>query len=72
VSFPSGKADTFAKVFEDEETMVLFFVGYLSGSTTTFYLNKKTLRFARVDVGVLEARALRTDPKPTTQYGTLR
>jgi len=72
VAFPSGYSDTFTKVYEDEDLIVLFFVAYLSGSTTTFYLNRKSLRFSRVDVGVLEALALRGDPRPTAQYGTLK
>ncbi len=55
VTFPSGNGAETTKVFEDDETIVLIFVAHLTGSTETFYLNKKQNRFILIEVGALEA-----------------
>ena len=51
VTFPSGNGEETTKVFEDDETIVLIFVAHLTGSTETFYLNKKRNRFTLIEVG---------------------
>jgi hypothetical protein len=55
VTFPSGNGVETTKVFEDDETIVLFFVAHLTGSTETFYLNKNRNRFTLIEIGALEA-----------------
>ena len=60
------------KVFEDDETIVLIFVAHLTGSTETFYLNKKRNRFTLIEVGALEATATGADFRPKVTYGTLK
>ena len=72
VTFPSGNGEETTKVFEDEETIVLIFVAHLTGSTETFYLNKKRNRFTLIEVGALEATATGTDFRPDTTHGTLK
>ncbi len=72
VTYPSGNGNETVKVFEDDETVVLIFVARLSGSTETFYLNKKRNRFTLVEVGALEATATGSDFRPETTYGALR
>lgn len=72
VSFPSGNGEETTKVFEDDETIVLIFVAHLTGSTETFYLNKKQNRFTLIEVGALEATATGADFRPDITYGTLK
>ena len=72
VTFPSGNGEETTKVFEDDETIVLIFVAHLTGSTETFYLNKKRNRFTLIEVGALEATATGADFRPDVTYGTLK
>jgi hypothetical protein len=72
VTFPSGNGEETNKVFEDEETIVLIFIAHLTGSTETFYLNKKRNRFTLVEVGALEATVTGIDFRPDTTHGTLK
>ena len=72
VTFPSGNGVETTKVFEDDETIVLIFVAHLTGSTETFYLNKKRNRFTLIEVGALEATATGADFRPGITYGTLK
>lgn len=72
VTFPSGNGGETTKVFEDDETIVLIFVAHLTGSTETFYLNKKRNRFALIEIGALEATATGADFRPDTTHGTLK
>ena len=72
VTFPSGNGEETTKVFEDDETIVLIFVAHLTGSTETFYLNKKRNRFTLIEVGALEATATGADFRPDLTYGTLK
>jgi hypothetical protein len=72
ITFPKGNGEETTKVFEDDELIVLIFVANLTGSTETFYLNKKTKRFTLIEVGALEATAMGTDFKPKVTYGTLK
>jgi hypothetical protein len=71
VTFPSGHGEHTTKVYEDDELVVLFFVGYLTGGTETFYLDKARHRFTLVEVGALEARARGTDIQPIVTFGNL-
>jgi len=64
VTFPSRNGEETTKVFEDDETIVLISVANLTGSTETFYLNKKRNRFTLIEVGVLEATATGVDFRP--------
>jgi hypothetical protein len=72
VTFPSGHGAETKKVFEDDETIVLIFVAQFTGSTETFYLNKKAKRFTLVEVGALEATVMGTDFRPEITFGTLK
>lgn len=72
VTFPSGHGEETTKVFEDDETVVLIFVAHLTGSTETFYLNKKRNRFTLIEVGTLEATVTGGDFWPDITYGTLK
>lgn len=72
VTFPSGNGEETMKVFEDDETIVLIFVAHLTGSTETFYLNKKRNRFTLIEVGALEATASGADFRPDITHGTLK
>lgn len=72
VTFPSGFGQQSLKVFEDDETIVLIYVAHLTGSTETFYLNKKRNRFTLIEVGALEATATGIDFRPTVTTGTLK
>ena len=72
VTFPSGNGVETTKVFEDDETIVLFFVAHLTGSTETFYLNKKRNRFTLIEIGALEATATNADFRPDTTQGALK
>ncbi|HBR51382.1 MAG TPA: hypothetical protein DEA71_15015 [Nitrospira sp.] len=72
ITFPSGNGEETTKVFEDDETIVLIFVAHLTGSTETFYLNKKRNRFTLIEVGALEATATGADFRPKVTYGTLK
>ena len=72
VTFPSGNGEKTTKVFEDDETIVLIFVADLTGSTETFYLNKKRNRFTLIEVGALEATATGADFRPDATQGTLK
>ena len=72
VTFPSGNGEETTKVFEDDETIVQIFVAHLTGSTETFYLNKKRNRFTLIEVGALEATATGIDFRPATTQGALK
>jgi hypothetical protein len=72
VTFPSGNGEDTTKVFEDDETIVLIFIGHQSGSSETFYLNKKRNRFTLIEVGTLEAKATGADFRPDVTYGMLK
>src|SRR4030042_2400532 len=41
ITFPSGNGAGTDKVYEDEEIVVLLFVAKATGSTETYYINKK-------------------------------
>lgn len=72
VTFPSGNGEETTKVFEDDETIVLIFVAHLTGSTETFYLNKKQNRFTLIEVGALEATVTGAAFRPDITHGTLK
>ena len=72
VTYPSGNGAETNKVYEDKEIIVLIFVAVLTGSTETFYLNKKTKRFTLIEVGVLEATVTGSDFRPNVTYGSLK
>ena len=72
ITFPSGSYGKTDKVYEDDEIVVLLLVAKLTGSTETFYINKKSKRFTRVEVGVLEAVVTGKDFQPIVSYGTLK
>ena len=72
VTFPSGNGEETTKVFEDDKTIVLIFVAHLTGSTETFYLNKKQSRFTLIEVGALEATVTGAAFRPDITYGTLK
>lgn len=48
VTWPTGHGVETQKVFEDDELIVLLLVS-ITGSTETFYINKKTHQFAVVE-----------------------
>lgn len=72
VTWPSGHGAETSKAFEDDELIVLFFVANVTGSTETFYLNKKAKRFTLVEIGALEATVMNTEFKPIITFGTLQ
>ena len=72
VTYPSGNGADTAKVFEDNELIVLIFVANLTGSTETFYLNMKRGQFTLIEVGALEATVTGSDFRPKVTYGALR
>ena len=72
VAFPGGRPEETNKVFEDEQTIVLIYVASLTGSTETFYLNKKRRRFTLIEVGALEATVTDKDYRPVITQGNLR
>lgn len=72
VTFPSGNGYEASKVFEDDATIVLISVARLTGSTETFYLNKKQSRFTLIEVGALEATVTGADFRPVITYGALK
>ena len=72
VTWPGGHGAETKKVFEDDELIILFFVANITGSTETFYLNKKTKHFTIVEVGALEATVMNTEFKPAITFGTLK
>lgn len=72
ITFPSGNGAESIKVFEDDEIVVLLFVASMSGSTETYYLNKKKLRFTRIEVGAFEATVSDKDFIPKVSHGTLK
>ena len=72
VTFPSGFGQQSLKVFEDDEIIVLIYVAHLTGSTETFYLNKKRNRFTLIEVSALEATATGADFRPSVTTGTLK
>jgi hypothetical protein len=72
VTFPSGNSGETEKVYEDKETIVLFFLGSLTGSTEMFYLNKQRKRFTLIEVGALEATTVGKDFRPDVTIGTLK
>ena len=72
VVFPGGRPGETNKVFEDEETIVLICVASLTGSTETFYLNKKRKRFTLIEVGALEATVNYKDYRPMITQGNLK
>jgi len=72
ITFPSGNGAESSKVFEDDEIVVLLFVAGASGSTETYYINKKKLRFTRIEVGALEATVSGKDFIPKVSHGILK
>ena len=72
VTFPSGYGNETTKFFEDDEITVLVFVAQFTGSTETFYLNKKRDRFMLIEVGALEATASGKNFRPDVTSGTLK
>jgi hypothetical protein len=72
VTYPSGNGAETNKVYEDKEIIVLIFVAVLTGSTETFYLNKKTKRFTLIEVGALEATVTGSDFRSNVTYGSLK
>lgn len=72
VTFPSGYAGEVTKVFEDDDVMVLIFVAYITGSTETFYLNKKQNRFTLIEVTTLKSSETSGDFPPIVTYGKLK
>jgi hypothetical protein len=72
VTWPSGGGDPTQKVFEDDQLLVLIYVAKLTGSTETFYINKRTRRFTLVEVGALEATVMGTEFRPSITYGVVR
>lgn len=71
VTFPSGNADEYVKVFEDDSLLVLVLVAHLTGSTETFHIAKKAGHFTLVEVGALEALSLGNEFRPRVTYGRL-
>jgi hypothetical protein len=71
VTYPTGHGDHATKVFEDDELVVLFFVGYLTGSTEMFYLDVDRRRFTLIEVGVLDGRHKGGDLRPDVTFGDL-
>lgn len=72
ITYPDGIGAEAIKVFEDDTIIVLIFVAELTGSTDTFHLNKKRMRFTRVEIGALEATAEDKDFQPIVSFGTLK
>ena len=72
VTWPSGGGDPTQKVFEDDQLIVLIYVAQLTGSTETFYLNKKNRRFTLLEVSALQATIMDTEFQPTITYGHLK
>lgn len=72
VTYPSGNGFEVAKVFEDEELVVLIFVADITGSTDTFYLSKERKCFTLIEVGGLEARVEGKEFIPKVTYGDLK
>jgi hypothetical protein len=72
VTYPSGYGGEFTKVYEDQNMIVLFFVGSATGSTETYYLNKSKGIFTVVEVGVLESVGNGKPPRADVSQGTLR
>jgi hypothetical protein len=72
ITYPDGIGAEAIKVFEDDTLIVLVFVAELTGSTDTFHLNKKRMRFTRVEIGALEATVEDKDFQPIISFGTLK
>ena len=72
VTWPSGNGSQTTKAYEDENFVVLFFVGNLTGSTETFYLNKKTRQFTVIEVPLLEPSVTGAPIQPRLSHGVLR
>lgn len=71
VTWASGHGNEARKVFEDDENVVIIFVASLTGSTESFYLNKRTKRFTVVETTWLFA----DNPgavEPKVSHGTLK
>ena len=71
VTYPSGNRSETVKIYEDDELIVLTYLALLTGSTETYYLNKKRNRFTIIEVGALEATVRGIDFIPQITYGTL-
>jgi hypothetical protein len=71
VTYPSGNRAETVKVFKNSELIVLIFVTSATGSTETFYVNKKMDRFTLIEVGALEATVMKSDFRPKISYGKL-
>ena len=72
VSWPSGYAEPYVNVFENDDIIVLFRVARFTGSTETIYLLKKRMSFTIIEVGVLQATVQKTDLHPQVTRGTLK
>lgn len=72
VTYPSGFGNETVKVYEDDELIVLFYLATATGSTETYYLNKKTKRFTIIEVSTLGATVEGKDFTPKVTYGTLK
>lgn len=70
VTWPSGAGNPTTKAFEDEEKIVLIMVATMTGSTETFYLNKKTKRFTVVEVSLFSGQVGAVEP--AVSHGTLQ
>jgi len=72
VTYPSGFGNEAIKVYEDDELVVLFYIASVTGSTETYYLNKKNKRFTLIEVGAFEATVEGKDYIPKVTYGALK
>lgn len=72
ITYPSGFGNEALKVYEDNELVVLFYIAAVTGSTETYYLNKRTKRFTLIEVGAFEATAEGKDYIPKVTYGALK
>jgi len=72
VTYPSGFGNETIKLYEDDDLTVFLYVASTTGSTETYYLNKKTKRFTIIEVGAWEAVAEGKDFVPRVTYGNLK
>jgi len=72
VTYPSGFGNETMKVYEDDDLIVLFYIASATGSTETYYINKKSKRFTLIEVGAFEASVEEKDCIPMVSYGYLK
>jgi len=73
VTWPGGNGAETAKVFEDDEFVVLFFIASATGGTETFYLNKRQRQFTVVEASMLGAMSAPGEfVRPMISHGTLQ